>query len=122
MYHKLILVGYLGRDPEMRYTPSGTAVASFSVAVNDTFGEKKNTIWFRVSAWDKLAEVCNQYLNKGSQVLVEGRLIADPETGGPKLFERSDKTVGTSFEVTATTVKFLSGAKDEQEEEDEVPF
>ena len=122
MYHKLILVGYLGRDPEMRYTPSGTAVASFSVAVNDTFGEKKNTIWFRVSAWDKLAEVCNQYLNKGSQVLVEGRLIADPETGGPKMFERNDKTVGTSFEVTATTVKFLSGAKDEQEEDDEVPF
>lgn len=122
MYHKLILVGYLGRDPEMRYTPSGTAVASFSVAVNDTFGEKKNTIWFRVSAWDKLAEVCNQYLNKGSQVLVEGRLIADPETGGPKMFERNDKTVGTSFEVTASTVKFLSGAKDEQEEDDEVPF
>ena len=122
MYHKLILVGNVGRDPEMRYTPSGTAVASFSVAVNDTFGEKKNTIWFRVSAWDKLAEVCNQYLNKGSQVLVEGRLIADPETGGPKLFERSDKTTGTSFEVTASTVKFLSGVKNERVEDDEVPF
>jgi single-strand DNA-binding protein len=123
MYHKLILVGNVGRDPEMRYTPSGTAVVSFSVAVSEGFGDKKSTIWFRVSAWDKLAEACNQYLKKGSRVLVEGRLIADPETGGPKMFERNDKTVGTSFEVTASTVKFLSGAKDEQEEEDdEVPF
>ena len=122
MYHKLILVGYLGRDPEMRYTPSGTAVVSFSVAVSEGFGDKKNTIWFRVSAWDKIAEACNQYLKKGSRVLVEGRLIADPETGGPKMFQRNDKTVGASFEVTATTVKFLSGAKDEQEEDDEVPF
>ena len=76
-YHTTIIVGNLGRDPEMRYTPSGQAVTSFSVAVNDDYtnnnGERiKRTIWFRISAWGKQAETCNQYLKKGSKVLVLG--------------------------------------------------
>jgi single-strand DNA-binding protein len=69
MYHTIIIVGNLGRDPEMRYTPSGQAVTSFNVAVSDGFGERKKTIWFRVSAWDKQAENVNNFLRKGSKVL-----------------------------------------------------
>ncbi len=77
MFHTIIIVGNLGKDPEMRYTPSGQAVTSFSVATSRKYtssnGEQVNeTIWFRVSAWGKQAEVCNQYLKKGSKVLVEG--------------------------------------------------
>ena len=109
----IIIVGNVGRDPEMRYTPSGQAVTSFSVATNRQYtnnnGETvKETIWFRVSAWGKTGETCNQYLKKGSKVLVEGRLTADPATGGPRIWTEQDGTSGTSFEVSAQTVRFLS--------------
>lgn len=113
MYHTLIIVGNLGKDPEMRYTPSGQAVTSFSVASNRKYtssnGEQVNeTIWFRVSAWGKQAEICNQYLKKGSKVLVEGRLTPDKSTGGPRLWQKQDGTSAASFEVNAQTVRFLS--------------
>ncbi len=111
-YHTLILIGNLGREPEMRYTPSGQPVTSFSVASNRSYvnstGEKVDeTIWFRVTAWGKLAETCNQYLHKGSKVLVEGRLNPD-KNGGPRVWNRQDGTPSASFEVTANTVRFLS--------------
>ena len=77
MYQKLIIIGNLGRDPEMRYTPDGKAVTTFSVAASRRYGEKEETAWFRVSVWGKQAESCNQYLQKGSKVLVEGRLTAE---------------------------------------------
>jgi single-strand DNA-binding protein len=117
-YHTIILVGNLGRDPEMRYTPSGQAVTNFSVAVNDNFtssnGEKvERTIWVRVSTWGKQAEICNQYLKKGRKVLVEGRLVTDPATGGPRIWERQDGTKSASFEVSAQTVRFLSQRGDD---------
>ncbi len=113
MYHTIIIVGNLGRDPEMRYTPSGQAVTSFSVATNRKYtssnGEAVNeTIWFRVSAWGKQAEICNQYLKKGSKVLVEGRLTPDKNTGGPRIWNKQDGTAAASFEVTAQTVRFLT--------------
>lgn len=112
MYHTIIIVGNVGRDPEMRYTPSGQAVTSFPVATNRQYtkdGEaEKETIWFRVTTWGKQAETCNQYLQKGSKVLIEGRLIPDKNTGGPKTFNRQDGSTGASFEVTAGTVRFLS--------------
>jgi single-strand DNA-binding protein len=112
-YHTTIIVGNLGRDPEMRYTPSGQAVTSFSVAVNDDYtnnnGERvKRTIWFRVSAWGKQAETCNQYLKKGSKVLVEGRITADQSTGGPRIWTSQDGQPRASFEISAATVRFLS--------------
>jgi len=140
MYHTVILAGNLGRDPEMRYTPSGQAVTNFSVAVNDGYtsssGERVDrTIWFRVSTWGKLAETCNTYLKKGRKVLVEGRLVIDPATGGPRTFTRNDGSVGANLEVTAVTVRFLSSRSDAQEgydsgfdtsnsvgEPDEIPF
>ena len=113
MFHTLIIVGNVGRDPEMRYTPSGQAVTSFSVASNRKYtssnGEQVNeTIWFRVSAWGKQAEVCNQYLKKGSRVLIEGRLTPDRATGGPRLWQKQDGTSAASFEVTAQTVRVLT--------------
>lgn len=112
-FHTVILAGNLGRDPEMRYTPSGQAVTNFSVAVSDDYtnnnGERiKRTIWVRVSAWGKQAESCNQYLKKGSKVLVEGRLTVDANSGGPRIWTGQDGTPRASFEVSAQTVRFLS--------------
>lgn len=77
--NKVMIIGNLGRDPEMRYTPSGKPVTSFSVAVSRSFvkpeGERTEvTDWFNVVAWGRLAEICSQYLTKGSMVYVEGRL------------------------------------------------
>ena len=113
MYATIILVGRLGRDPEMRYLPDGTPVTSFSVATdrayNDRNGQQvKETTWFRISVFGKQGETANQYLQKGKMVLVEGRLRADPKTGGPQVFTRQDGTVGAAFEVVANTVRFLS--------------
>jgi single-strand DNA-binding protein len=137
-FQTIIIVGRLGKDPEMRYTPNGQAVTSFSVATDrrwtDSSGAKqKETAWFRVSVWGKQAETTNQYLKKGSQVIVEGRLNVDPKSGGPRIFNRQDGTAGSSFEVTANTVRFLSpkgetggespeGAGETEASEDEIPF
>ena len=119
-YHTILIVGRLGREPEMRYTPSGQPVTNFNLAANrqyaDANGETaKETIWFKVSAWGKTAETCSQYLHKGSLVLVEGRLPGDPETGGPRLYNRKDGSSATSFEVSASTVRFLSGNEGESD-------
>ena len=118
MYHTLIIVGNVGKDPEMRYTPSCQAVTSFSVATNRQYttgnGEQvKETIWFRVTTWGKQAEVCNQYVKKGMKVLVEGRLTPDKVTGGPRIWQKSDGSSGSSFEVNASTVRFLSARGEE---------
>lgn len=117
MYQSLTIVGNVGKDPEMRYTPTGQAVTSFSLATNRQYtgsnGEQvKETIWFRVSTWGKLAETCNQYVKKGSKVLVEGRLTADKNTGGPRIWTKQDGSSGASFEVTANTVRFLSSRQE----------
>ncbi|MBM3272540.1 single-stranded DNA-binding protein [Candidatus Kaiserbacteria bacterium] len=117
MYQKLIIVGNLGKDPEMRYAPNGDAVTNLNVATNRKYTDKsgqlvKETTWFRVSVWGKQAEACNQYLKKGSLVLVEGRLQADKTTGGPRVYSRQDGTSGASFEMTASEVKFLVTDKD----------
>jgi single-strand DNA-binding protein len=77
--NKVMIIGHLGRDPEMRYTPSGRPVASFSVAATRGWtsaeGERReDTEWFNVVAWGNLAEICKQYLQKGRQVYIEGRL------------------------------------------------
>jgi single-strand DNA-binding protein len=140
MYQKVIIAGNLGGDPEMRYMSDGTAVTNFSVATNRRWtnkasGEQQNeTTWFRVAVWRRQAETANEYLSKGSQVLVEGRLTTDPQTGGPKLWTAQDGTVRASFEITADTVRFIgsrqsggiasddSGGAAPAQEEDEIPF
>ncbi|HYT33641.1 MAG TPA: single-stranded DNA-binding protein [Ktedonobacteraceae bacterium] len=79
MLNKIMLIGNLGKDPEMNYTPSGMAITKFSLAVNrykkSSTGERQEeTEWFNIVAWDKLAETCNTYLHKGSKVYIEGRV------------------------------------------------
>ncbi len=140
MHHELSILGNLGRDPEMRYTPSGQAVTNFNVATNRQYktsdgNQVKETHWFRVSVWGKTAEACNQYLKKGSGVYVKGRLIVDPDTGGPKIWTRQDGTSAASFEVSATRVIFLpksnggsgnyeepAGAASSGAEPEDIPF
>jgi single-strand DNA-binding protein len=137
MFARTIVVGHLGRDPEMRYTQSGVPVTSFSVATTRKWtnanGEpQEKTTWFRVTCWRKLAELAAQYLQKGRLVLVEGDVDVSTWT---------DKEGGTraSLELTATTVKFLGGrgeggegagvgqsavrgGEDSPVHEDEIPF
>ena len=105
--NKCMIIGNLGRDPEMRYTPQGTAVTSFSVAVSRTFGsrdgeQQEETDWFRVTAWDKLAEICNQYLTKGMRVYVEGRVSM-------RMWDGNDGQKHSSLELRATDMMMLSG-------------
>jgi single-strand DNA-binding protein len=135
MFQKLVVVGNLGQDPDMRYMPDGRAVTNFSVATNRKWtngdGSKgEETTWFRIAVWGNQAEACNQYLSKGRRVLVEGRLAPDPQTGGPQLFERRDGSMGAAYNVTAQSVQFLSsnGAGDSTEPEaadddgNDIPF
>jgi len=109
-FNKVIIVGHLGRDQEMRYTPQGTAVSNFSIATTerrkDRSGEQQEiTTWFRVSLWGKQAEAVAPYLVKGKQVYVEGRLRTDEYTD-------RDGNKRLSLEVTASDVQLL-GSKGE---------
>ena len=111
MYSQIIIVGYLGRDPEMRYTPSGDAVTNFNVAssrrwTNQDGSPGEQTTWYRITAWRKLAEICNEYLSKGRPVLVVGRLNPN-EYGSPRIWTTQDGEPRASFEVTAEQVRFL---------------
>ena len=104
-FNKVIVVGNLGRDPEMRFTPQGTPVCTFTVATNerrkDKAGETQDiTTWFRVTVWGKQAETVSKYLSKGRQVYVEGRLHIEEWT------DRDGKQRYT-LEVNATDVRFL---------------
>jgi single-strand DNA-binding protein len=107
MYQKTIVVGHLGRDPEMRYTPTGVPVTSFTMAhtrkwTNANGEPQEKTTWFRVTCWRKLAEQAAQYLQKGRLALVEGEIDASSWTdkeGNPR----------ASLELTAFTVRFLGG-------------
>ena len=117
MYQKLIFIGNLGSNPEQRFTPNGDPVTSFSVATSRKIKGESETTWFRVSVWGKQAESCNQYLHKGSKVLVEGRLKSEPN-----VYQRRDGTWGASYDVTAENVRFLSGKSDDAPVDFDVPF
>ncbi len=108
-FNKIIVVGNLGRDPELRYTPQGTAVCSFTMATNERrkgqAGEPQDvTTWFRVTVWGKQAETVSKYLTKGRNVYVEGRLHVG---------EWSDKEGKQRYtlEVNATDVRFIDGGQ-----------
>lgn len=118
MYQSLTVVGRLGRDPEMKFLPSGDPVCAFSIATDraytDRSGQKqKETTWFRVTVFGKQAETANQFLSKGKLVLVEGRLVVDAATGGPRVFTGKDGVAKAALEIAANNVRFLSPA-DEQ--------
>jgi len=111
-FNKMILVGNLGRDPELRYTPQGTPVCSFSLATNEkrrdrTTGENTDiTTWFRVTLWGRQAETASQYLTKGRPVYIEGRLRVEEWT------DRDGKQRHT-LEVHATDMQFIGGGRSE---------
>ena len=103
--NKIIVIGNVGRDPEMRYTPNGQAITSFSVASNRRYrtadGEQREeTEWFNVSAFGRLSEICNQYLTRGQQVYVEGRLRG-------RSYTDRDGQPRYSLDITANEVQFL---------------
>ncbi|MGD2038607.1 MAG: single-stranded DNA-binding protein [Desulfobacterales bacterium] len=106
--NKAILIGRLGSDPEVRYTPSGAAVANFSIATSeewkdkDTGEKKERTEWHRIVAWRKLGEICGEYLEKGRQVYVEGRIQT-------RSWEDRDGNKRYTTEIVATDVQFLGG-------------
>ncbi len=109
--NKIIIIGHLGRDPEMRYSPSGQPMTSFSVASSRRYttaaGEQREeTEWFNCTAFGRLADTCNQYLARGRQVYVEGRLRS-------RQYDRRDGTPGFSLDVNVTEVQFL-GRRDDQ--------
>ena len=110
-FNKVILVGNLGRDPELRYTPQGTPVCHFTMATNerrkDKSGEMQDqTTWFRVTLWGRQAETASQYLTKGKQVYIEGRLRVEEYT------DRDGKP-RHSLEVNASDMQFIGGRADE---------
>jgi len=128
--NKVLIIGRLGRDPEMRYTPSGRPVTTFSVATSRTWntsegGRRTETEWFNVVAWSNLAEICKQHLSKGRLVYIEGRLQT-------RHWEDPDGNKHSSTEIVANEMIMLDdrresasgGYDDEQdvEEEDEFPF
>src|ERR671927_1143249 len=111
-FNKVIVVGNLGRDPELRYTPQGTAVCTFSVATNErrkgATGEQQDvTTWFRVTVWGKQAETVSQYLTKGRNVYVEGRLHVEEWT------DREGKPRFT-LELNANDVRFIDAGNAER--------
>ena len=111
-FNKIMIVGYLGRDPELRYTPSGTAVCDFSIATSERKGKRDSgeneevTTWFRVSMWGRQAEVASQYLQKGKLVYVEGRL-------SQREYTDRDGNKRTSLEVHGTDMQFIGPRGDE---------
>ncbi len=117
MYHKLTIIGHLGRDPETKSLPGGGLVTSFSVASTRRWTgldgqSQEETIWFRVSAFGKLAETCGQYLKKGRMVLVEGRLRPN-ERGEPEVWTDREGQSRASYEVVADNVQFLDSPREE---------
>ena len=127
MFHRITIIGFVGQEPQMRFTEDGTPVTNFSVATRQVVSKErvagcpagwkeslngKNwelTTWFRVTTWRKLAEAVNEFLDKGQQVFVEGELRGDAESGtqNPRIWTGNDGEHRASYEVTARTVKFL---------------
>ena len=130
--NKVMIIGNLGKEPELRYTPSGRPVTTFSVAVSRTWkgtnGEHRSeTEWFKIVAWGKLADLCKEYLNKGQQVYIEGRLQT-------RRWEDKEGQQRTTVEVVANEMTMLGDRRDKGQDdsapvemppdidEDEFPF
>jgi single-strand DNA-binding protein len=110
-FNKITIVGYLGRDPELRYTADGTPVCHFSVATTERRKGKSGdmqeiTTWFRINLWRRQAEVANQYLSKGKQVYIEGRLTQNE-------YQDRDGNTRTSLEVQGTDIQFIGSRSDD---------
>ena len=131
MFQRITLIGFVGQEPQMRYSPDGTPVTNFSVATRQVVSKERVaacptgwkeslngkswevTTWWRVACWRGLAETVNQYVTKGRLLYVEGTLTGEASEGainGPRTYTRNDGSAGASFELTARTVKFLGGS------------
>lgn len=137
MHHKVILVGRVGQEPTMRYTQGGTAVTNMSVATTSRISKESTpecpqgwkesyngrawelTTWWRVTAWRKLAELCNQYLEKGRVVYIEGEVSGEANNGSqnPRVWTGSDGVPKASFEITARVVRFIGGRDEGQQQQ-----
>ena len=117
--NKVIILGRLGQDPELKYTPGGAAVCNFSLATSENWTDKsgqkqEKTEWHRIVVWGKLAELCNQYLTKGRQAFVEGKLQT-------RSWEDSNGQKKYMTEINASTVQFIGGASATTGGRDQVP-
>lgn len=111
-YQKLIIVGFLGGDPVLRFTEKGIPVASFSVGTlhqwkNEQGWTNKETTWFKVTCWRRTAEIAADYLKKGQQVMIEGRLTPDKATGSPRIWTGNDGAARASYEMVADRLVLL---------------
>jgi single-strand DNA-binding protein len=127
MFQRVQLIGRLGGDPILKYAQDGTPVTSFSMATSEKWAgkdgeQKERTTWWKVTVWRRQAETANQYLNKGSKVLVEGTMIVD-ENGGPKIWTDREGKPRSSYEIKANIVKFLDsrGSSNAPRDEDIPP-
>ncbi len=109
MLSKTIVIGRVGRDPEMRYTANGNPVTNLSLAVEHGYGENAKTVWYRVTFWGRTAEVVNEYVVKGDLIYAEGTI------NEPRIWMGRDGTAHCDLELTAYQVKFLSSKRDRQE-------
>ncbi len=110
--NKVILIGRLGKDPEVKYTPNGAPVAKFSLATDEVFKDKageqqRRTEWHNIVAWNKLAEICGEYLTKGKQVYIEGRIQS-------RQWEDQSGNKRTSYEIIAREMKMLGSRADSE--------
>lgn len=108
--NKVILIGNIGADPELRYTPNGSAVSNFNIATNESWNDKsgerqERTEWHRIVVWGRMAEICNQYLRKGSKVFIEGRLQT-------RSWEGQDGQKRYTTEVVARDMQMLDSRDD----------
>lgn len=107
MYHRIEMIGRLGKEPELRYTPTGEMVCEISVATDHYKGANKVTVWFKVTVWGEMAKIAAESLHKGNLVYVHGRLIPD-DTGNPRAYKRKNGDPAANYEVIASKVLFLS--------------
>ena len=119
MLNKVILIGRLGRDPEVRYMPNGEAVCNFSVATSEKYTDKNGqrqeaTEWHNVTMYRKLAEIAGQYLRKGSQVYLEGRIQS-------RKYQGKDGIERTAYEIIANEMKMLGGGNDSGQQSNQTP-
>ena len=131
MLNKVILIGHLGRDPEVRYMPNGEAVCNFSIATSETWNDRngqrvERTEWHNITMYRKLAEIAGQYLKKGSQVYLEGKIQS-------RKYQGKDGIERTAYEIIANEMKMLGGnaqtpaqkpqpAQAQDDISDDVPF
>lgn len=117
---KITLIGRLTKDAESRYTPDGKPVLDINLAVDDGYGENKKTLWVRCSLWGERGEKLAQYLTKGGQIYIEGRLNHDD--GNPRIWNTKEGEARASFEVFVTDLKLLASPKKQTADDGDYPF